>query len=203
MPRERRHLEQDIAHVETRMDGETRHLEGYAAVFFNGQAGSQYDLIPGQLIERIMPGAFDATLREHDIRCLFNHDPSEILGRNRAGTLALTIDENGLRYSCQLPSHSVGMKVAEAVTRRDVTGCSIGMDVQEQRWIDNAETGVTIREIIRIKLWDVGPVTFPAYEGTEVDVRSVQDEAERYFKRQRDQARREKALRGLKLASLK
>lgn len=151
-------------------------ISGYGLVFWNESdpAGTQFELWPG-VIERFLPGCCNQTVRDDDVLCLFNHDPSWPLGRTRAGTMQLTTDAFGLRYQTRLPCSPVGQTVAEAIVRRDVTGSSVGMDVLERTIREEGD--VVIREITRIRLLDVGPVTFPAYSSTssEIDRRSIDE----------------------------
>ena len=94
---ERRFTQSVTAAVEKRADGR-RAIVGHAAVYYRADdPGTEYQLFP-DLKERIMPGAFDRAAREDDVRALFNHQPDNLLGRTTAKTLALTIDEKGLRY---------------------------------------------------------------------------------------------------------
>lgn len=137
-------------------------ITGYAALF---DSRSQ-DL--GGFIEIIRPGAFQKVLRS-DVRALFNHDRNFILGRTTSGTLQLEEDERGLLYTIDLPDTAAAEQVHTAVKRGDVSGSSFAFSVEPegQRW---SETGGTqLRELLEIdRLFDVGPVTFPAYTETNV-----------------------------------
>jgi HK97 family phage prohead protease len=159
--------------LETRAD-DSRAIVGYAAVFYRaGDPGSQYELY-SDLWERIMPGAFDRALREDDVRGLFNHDPNQLLGRNKAGTLTLSVDATGLRYEIPCDSDSgLHKDVARMLERGDLSGSSFSFSLGEQgNVVWREEGGITIREIHGVRLWDVGPVTFPAYEATSAGLRS-------------------------------
>lgn len=140
-------------------------LIGYAAKF---DAPSE-DL--GGFVEYIRAGCFDQAVAEDDIRCLVDHNPTLILGRLSAGTLRLAIDEIGLRFECDLPDTTTGRDIAVSVGRGDVSGCSFGFFVVEDRWT-NSDDAVT-RELLQVRLCDVGPVTFPAYHDTEVTARAL------------------------------
>lgn len=138
-------------------------IEGYASVFYDGTPDTEYQLWDGA-VERIMPGAFDRALKQDDPVALFNHDPSQLLGRKSAGTLRLSVDEKGLRYEIPPADTTVFRDVLEMQARGDLKGSSFGFWVKaDQR---RKEDGVEIREITEVELLDVGPVTFPAYEGT-------------------------------------
>ena len=150
-------------------DGKT-FLEGYSAVFYNAARSdeTQFELWGGTF-ERIMPGAFDEALkRPDDVRCLFNHDASSILGRSTSGTLTLTVDAIGLRFSCELSDDEDGRSIASKVGRGDVSGCSFGFIADKVVWREEGE--LTYREIESVRLYDVGPVTYPAYKGTDVSL---------------------------------
>ena len=167
MDREQRIISRGL---QCRSEGTSKVIEGYAAVFFNPADidNTQYRLW-GDTYERIMPGAFDEALkRPDDVRCLFNHNADYLLGRNTAQTLTLTVDSVGLRFRCQLPNEEQGRSVSEKISRGDVSGCSFSFLADTVTWRE--ESGLTFREIRSTQLFDVGPVTFPAYRGTDVSV---------------------------------
>ncbi|MGB0039595.1 MAG: HK97 family phage prohead protease, partial [Terriglobales bacterium] len=115
---------------------------------------------------------FDPVLQD-DVRCLFNHDADNILGRTTNGTLTMRQDSRGLRFQNTLDRKTtVGQNVYQFVTRGDVTGCSFGFIVDEAEWSEGAQADgrtVLTRTIKKLrKLFDVGPVTYPAYEQTSV-----------------------------------
>lgn len=157
------------ATVELRADGDGQTLVGHAAVFFDGTPATEFALWDGA-VERVMPGAFTDTLKaKDDVRGLFNHDPNQLLGRSSAGTLSLTVDRRGLSYSISLGDTGVARDVVQHVQRGDLKGSSFGFEITDQTW--QTENSVDIREIRGVRLWDVGPVTFPAYEGTNTGLR--------------------------------
>lgn len=143
-------------------------LTGYAAVFYRGAPEQEFRIAP-QLVERISAGAFDRALREDDVRALFNHDANLILGRKSAGTLRLSVDERGLKYEIDAGT-KLGRQVVESVERGDITGASFGFEVEDEQFAGREPIVRTIRSV---KLYDVGPVTFPAYSATEAEVRSL------------------------------
>lgn len=166
--------------VEARADG-IKDISGYAAVYFNaGDPGTEYRLYD-DLVERIMPGAFDeAIAQRHDVRALFNHDASMVLGRTEASTLRIETDSTGLRYVISPPNTQVGRDVVELLERGDVSGSSFAFVPTKVSWEErmNQKTKKTeyVRKIENVRLLDVGPVTYPAYESTTAGVRSA-DEA--------------------------
>jgi HK97 family phage prohead protease len=157
-------------------DGKPALIEGYGAVFYRaGDPGTEYRLLPN-LVERIRPTAFDRALREDDVRALKNHDPNLLLGRTSAGTLKLRVDEIGLGYEIDTPDTTVGRDTAAEVGRRDLQGSSFSFLTENEDDVEYArESDIFIVWINNIRMFDVGPVTFPAYEGTTTGVRCAGD----------------------------
>lgn len=160
--------------VLTREEGQPAKVGGYGAVFFReGEAGTEYQLWE-DFFERIMPGAFDDAINA-DVRSLFNHDPNIVLGRTSAGTLKLSVDAKGLLYETTLPdTQLVRDQVLSPITRKEVTGSSFMFYPTDVTYRE--KEGVYYREINKVELLEVGPVTFPAYEGSTTGVRSVKPE---------------------------
>lgn len=165
---ERRYVGSQGTSVRMTGENEARKIEGYGAIFYDGSAGSEYELWRG-VKERVMPGAFDRAIRDgDDTRALFNHDANLVLGRTTAGTLRLSVDAKGLKYEIDPPRSRAD--IIESIERGDVTGSSFGFLVTDEDW--RMEEGIEIREIRGVKLMDVSPVTYPAYEGTSTGLRS-------------------------------
>lgn len=125
-------------------------------------------------VEQIDPAAVTKTLREADIRALFNHEASALLGRKASGTLRVQADEVGVPYEIDLPNTSLGHDVAELLRRGDITGSSFGFRVigNGETW-GETEDGYPLRTLTEIAIRDVSPVTFPAYLDTEASLRSL------------------------------
>jgi uncharacterized protein len=181
MEMERRTISSELSRLEIREDGQPPRIEGYGAVYFRaGDPGTEYRLW-ADTYERIMPGAFDEAVKA-DVRSLFNHDPNIILGRNRgnAATLRLTSDSTGLRYSVEPPQTAlIRDQVLEPIRRGDVSGSSFMFRPTKVTWVEEDRDGrtVDVRELHAVELFEVGPVTFPAYEATSTGVRSAEREA--------------------------
>ena len=140
-------------------------IVGYGAVF------DQWSEDLGGFRERIRAGAFRKTLGEADVRALFNHDPNYVLGRTKAGTLALAEDEAGLRFEAEPPDTQWARDLLVSIRRGDVAEMSFGFEVMRDKW-RRREGEPLERELIEVRLWDVGPVTFPAYPQTSAQVRA-------------------------------
>lgn len=130
----------------------------------------------GGFREVIMPGAFDGVLQD-DVRALFNHDSNFVLGRSLAKTLELSIDSDGLRYDILAPdTQTIRDLVLAPLQRGDISQSSFQFRVARdgENWFED-EDGVIVREIHKVaRLYDVGPVTFPAYPDAGSAARSLQ-----------------------------
>jgi HK97 family phage prohead protease len=155
-------------------------IGGYAAVFYrDGDATTEFDF--GYGTERIMRGAFDAAIAEkQDVRALWNHDPSKILGRTKNGTLRLSVDDVGLKYEADLPETEEARGFAASIERGDVDGSSFGFMIRRnadgsmaEKWEKPDSKKKVVRSIASVNLFDVSPVTFPAYTGASVGVRDM------------------------------
>jgi HK97 family phage prohead protease len=150
--------------AELRADGDKPKITGYAALF-----NAVTDL--GMFREQIAPGAFSASLaKPDDVRALWNHDPNIVLGRNTAGTLTLSEDERGLRIEIDPPDTQWGRDAVTSIRRGDVSQMSFGFFTHRESW-DYEQNMRTLEEV---ELFDVSPVTFPAYADTTVAVRSME-----------------------------
>lgn len=163
--------------VEQRAEGQQK-IVGLAAVHFReGDPGTEYELWE-DYFERIKPGAFNRAIDEaHDVRGLFNHNPSYLLGRTAAGTLRLASTQEGLTYEIDPPDTQVGRDVLVSLQRGDITGSSFSFIPSAITWRELERDGRTIfvREIEDLTLFDVGPVTFPAYASAKAGARSSED----------------------------
>lgn len=144
-------------------------LRGHAAVF-----DQVAEIFPGYG-EELASTAFDDVLGRDDLdtRALFNHDPSLLLGRSTAGTLRLRTDSTGLEFEVDLPNTSYANDLRELISRGDVTGASFGfMPGKYEIERNEAEGSELLRHTSVAELLDVSPVSFPAYAGTDVSLRS-------------------------------
>jgi HK97 family phage prohead protease len=165
MKREVRFLSK--AEVRAKADG-SKVITGYAAMFDS----LSEDL--GGFREVIKPGAFTKSLANGaDVRALFNHDDNMVLGRTSAGTLRLTEDNIGLRFECDLPDTSYANDLHTSIKRGDINQCSFGFYCRADNWIPTAQAPGTLREVLEADVFDVSPVTFPAYQSTSLSARSL------------------------------
>lgn len=143
-------------------------IAGHAAVFYDGTQRTEYR-IGDDMVERVMPGAFDRAIEEgHDVRGVFNHDKNLILGRTASGTMTLTVNPTGLLYNINPPDTQSARDVVTLIERGDVSGSSFKFTIRSEDM--KQEDGVHVFEIRDVDLFDVGPVTFPAYDSTDVEI---------------------------------
>lgn len=144
-----------------------RVVEGYALVFDEPSTGLR------DFREVIHRGALAGVLEQSDVFALLDHNPSRgVLARANkgAGSLTLTVDERGLKYSFEVPDTALGAEVYQGVQRGDIAGSSFSFTVKKDRWERGAD-GVALRHIDQIEaLYDVSPVYRPAYDATTVSV---------------------------------
>ena len=153
--------------IEVRAEGDnTPTISGYASVF-NSMSENL-----GGFREIIAPGAFDSVLQD-DVRALFNHDPNYLLARSASGTLKLSVDEQGLRYEFEPPNTTAGRDLVESMKRGDISQSSFAFTVAKDSWEER--DGGVVRTINKVeRLFDVSPVTYPAYPDASVGMRSMQ-----------------------------
>ena len=141
-------------------------LTGYAAVF-NSEA------VLGDFSEVIRQGAFAKSLATgSNIRALYHHDGTALLGTTRGGTLKLREDAHGLAFELALPDTTHGRDLAILVDRGDVAGCSFGFRVRDggDRWEQRG--GQLVRELLDVDLVEITLTADPAYQDTTVAMRS-------------------------------
>lgn len=167
--------------VELRADaaeGKQARLGGYAAKFGTRSENMGWGDI--EFYEVIEAGFFDNVLGD-DCRCLFNHDANLILGRNASKTLRISQDATGLAYDCDVdPAQSYAKDLLISLRRGDVTQSSFAFGVKRegQRWVE--EGNVITRYLLKggcTRLYDVSPVTYPAYPDATSEARGLIDEA--------------------------
>jgi len=179
--------------IQTRAEpaGEMPRIVGHAAVF------DQEADIMGFFSERIASGAFTRAIAEDDVRALWNHDPNYPLGRNRAGTLILREDATGLLTETLPPETSYARDLIASIGRGDVSQMSFAFRVKREEWAERERDW--LRTILEVELFDVSPVTYPAYPTTDVGLRAMaRAQAPRHGPRGLDTRSAAALVRGLK-----
>jgi HK97 family phage prohead protease len=153
-------------------DDEPSKISGHAAVF------NKLSEPLGGFRERVRPGAFAKTIREGDARALWNHNSDLVLGRVGSKTLSLREDSKGLFFEAIPPDTTWARDMMVSLERGDVDQASFGFRAVREEWMNtNDDSKDTIRELIEVELFDVSPVTFPAYPQTDAQARAILDGA--------------------------
>jgi uncharacterized protein len=154
-------------------EGEPPKINGYGAVFDSQSEDLGYF---SELREEIDPHAFDSVLATNpDVRGLFNHDANFVLGRTTAGTMRLSVDARGLAYEIDPPDTQFARDLMVSMRRKDISGSSFAFTCKRDQWTDNPDGSVTRRILEFDQLFDVSPVTYPAYPATSADARNLPD----------------------------
>lgn len=159
-----------VPEIEERADNGLPRLRGHAAVF-NSLSEPMYGFR-----EKIAPGAFAESIGKDDIRALWNHDTGHVLGRKSAGTLILTEDERGLAVDINPPNTTWAKDLLISIKRGDITQMSFGFRVLTDSWamVDGGE----VRTLEKVQLFEVSPVTFPAYSATDISTNDADPETD-------------------------
>lgn len=156
---------------ETRTDGDTLTLEGYASVF-----DAPYDVFGGpekggwsEIVDR---RAFDRTLREKpDLHLLVNHEGLP-LARTKSGTLSLSTDKTGLKVRASLDRRDPDVQRLQVkMERGDIDEMSFAFRTIEHRWNEDESE----RNLLEVSLHkgDVSVVNFGANPATSASLRSL------------------------------
>ena len=173
-----RHIEaprEDLIRMSTTLrheeGGDGSLLVGYAAVFGEDTVIDSWE---GKFIERVAPGAFRKTLKERgdQVKVLFNHGMDPQIGDKPLGKPSvMREDEKGLYVEVPLDDTSYNADIKALLRSGALDGMSFRMTVLEDKW-DQPEAGLPERTIKQIRLYEFGPVTFPAYAATQAGVRA-------------------------------
>lgn len=155
--------------IEIREDGDKPRITGHAALF------NIETVIGRSFREIILPGAFATAIKRSDVVALWNHNPDYVLGRKSAKTLRLEEDDKGLYYEIDPPDTQFAKDLITSIKRGDVKGNSFGFTVKKDKWTESEnEKTLRLREIEKFdQLYDISPVTFPAYPQTDIAIRSI------------------------------
>jgi uncharacterized protein len=177
MPKtELRYLPAKELRIATAADG-TKTLSGYAIVF------GVRSLNLGGFVEVVESRAVTDTLSgKPDILMLNNHNSSEVLSRTASGTLKLSTDSVGVRFSASLDTRSTyANNLAIAVERGDIRGCSFGFETLQDAWSN--ENGTLLRSLQKINVSEISICSNPAYPQTAVSIRSCPSDLRTLLKR--------------------
>lgn len=142
-------------------------LEGYAAVY------NRLSQNLGGFVEQVHPDAFRKSLADNvPVVARLNHQDNGLLGTTEAGTLRLSSDGTGLRYSVDLPDTTTGRDVAALAKRGDLRFSSFAFRTISDEW-GTTPDDFPLRTLTGVQLMDVAPVVSPAYRDTTTGLRSL------------------------------
>ena len=153
-------------------------LSGYFIKF-----DEETELWPGYF-EVIKREGVEKAIQDADIRALFNHDHSLVLGRTGNDTVRLDVDDVGLFGDIIINKDDPQAVGAYArVQRGDVIGCSFGfMPIKTDT--EERDDGSYLDTILELEIFEVSPCTFPAYPQTEIAARQKDFESQQRANRE-------------------
>jgi len=152
--------------------GDGRTLEGYAAVFNHPARIRDHQ---GDFDEIILPGAFARSLKTRTPVMQWDHGKDPRIGTAPIGDIhEVREDSHGLRVRAELYDHPDIERVRLAIKGGSVKGMSFRFGIPKggDKW-QNRSGDVDLREIREAETYEVGPVVFPAYDATSVNMRSL------------------------------
>lgn len=148
--------------------GESEKITGYAVVFDqrtvlykDPMTGLEY----GEIIDRHALDGADLS----DVILRYDHE-GRVLARTRNGSLRLTVDNHGLLIEADMSGTDEARSYYNDVKAGLIDKMSFAFTASGEKWEQETRT----RRVKAIdRLFDVSLVSFPAYEQTEVHVRSA------------------------------
>lgn len=176
---ELRHVDLDDAKIELRAEGDDgRTMAGFPVVF---NQWTRINDAGGAFLERIHPKALTKTLAErgHQVKVLFNHGQDPSIGEKPLGKARTQeVRDDGLYVEVPLARTSYNADLVELMRDGAIDGMSFRFGVVKEDWDDTPTRSesnpdqLPERTVTELRLYEYGPVTFPAYPTTSVSVRS-------------------------------
>jgi hypothetical protein len=176
-----RALAPPAAHFELREEGEGKPstLVGHFARFNEWTEIDSW--FEGRFMERVLPGAFLDSFEARTPKITFNHGRDPDLGDKLLGhPVAVREDDIGGAYEAPLLDGVPPLLVSGL--RADAYGSSFRFSVDDDDIVNKPEASehnperLPERSIVKASVFEVGPVTFPAYVNATAGVRSLTDE---------------------------
>lgn len=145
-------------------DSESKKLVGYVV-----QWNKESETLWGEYVERFAPNAFTDSLKSgKDVRALFEHDHTKLLGRTSSGTLKLEEDSTGLRFELIPPDTQLGRDLLVSVERGDISGMSFGFRTIKNEWDFSVEPN--LRTVQQAELVEITVTSIPAYPDSSLEI---------------------------------
>ena len=123
----------------------------------------------GGFVEQVDARAVDQTLQDSDVVMLWQHDSTDPITRESTG-LKLEVREGGLFFEANASDFTD--RQLDLMQRGVVKQMSFGFLTIRDEW--NQEAQPVERTLLDIDLREISPVTWPAYNQTNVAVRSAE-----------------------------
>lgn len=145
-------------------DSKSKTLVGYVV-----QWNKHSEVLWGEYVERFSPNAFSQSLASGaDVRALFEHDHTKLLGRTTSGTLKLHEDNIGLRFELTPPDNQLGRDLLVSVERGDISGMSFGFRTIKNEWDFSVEPN--LRTVQQAELAEITVTSIPAYPDSSLEI---------------------------------
>ena len=172
----------EIRSIETSFDSKDNVIEGYA-IKFNIVPEILYDKEKRRFFREIIDreAITQELIDNSDIKFLFNHDKERLLARRNRGTGSLNVEvrDEGVYFSFEIPSTSIGNDLKEMIRRGEVTTCSFAFSDGDNIQWDFSDREIPTRVVKSIRgLFDLSAVFDAAYSQTEISCRSIDEMAE-------------------------
>lgn len=167
-------------------DDGKKYIEGYF-IRYNEETELWEDTF-----EEVSPGAVTKSLKENDVRALFNHNSELVLGRAGNNTVTFKDDEIGLWASIEINENDqTALDVYARVERGDINACSFGFRHPKEE-VENREDGTTKFILKEVDLLEISAVTFPAYPTTSIEARKkdIEQHEKRKLQIKKDELRK-------------
>lgn len=145
-------------------DADSKKLVGYVV-----QWNKESETLWGEYVERFAPNAFTDSLKSgKDVRALFEHDHTKLLGRTSSSTLKLEEDSTGLRFELIPPDTQLGRDLLVSVERGDISGMSFGFRTIKNEWDFSVEPN--LRTVQQAELVEITVTSIPAYPDSSLEI---------------------------------
>lgn len=145
-------------------------LVGYAAVF---NSPTRIADRSGEFTEVIAPGAFRHTIRNSRPVMQFDHGQHPLIGSLPVAAIKeLREDERGLFVEARVFDNWLTEPLRDAIREQAISGMSFRFSVVKDEWRNQG--GEDVRTLKEVKLYELGPVVYPAYADTSVALRSLE-----------------------------
>lgn len=154
-------------------------MHGHFSVFNEFTEIDSY--FEGRFLERVSPGAYKKTFRENraNIKALFQHGQDPLIGDKPLGPVDdLREDATGAYYEVPLLDAPYTRDL-EPGLREGLYGASFRFKAINDEWVDEPTRsavnpdGLPERTLKELRVYEFGPVTFPAYPGATAGLRSA------------------------------